>query len=145
MLFQSENSRRSPYLLYDLWQRTDGSDPRSGKQASAGYGKYEGVVQGRINKVHIRPHQTRVYRLGVIWGVEAAAKQRLEDAAAGIGIDQNASMDSSSSESWTLYGVPAPYFFFGVGVVGAIGILVAVSLCDLNRVRGYSLLRSDKV
>ncbi|KAG8846151.1 hypothetical protein FRB96_002050 [Tulasnella sp. 330] len=140
----SENSRNNPYLLYDLWQRTDGSDPRSGPHASAGYGKYEGVVQGHIRKVHIKPHQTRVFKLGVIWGAEAAAKQKQEDAAAGIGMDQNPPMDSSA-ESWVLYGVPAPYLFFGLGVLGAISILVAVSFCDINRVKGYALLRSDQV
>ncbi|KAG9002358.1 hypothetical protein FRB94_003974 [Tulasnella sp. JGI-2019a] len=139
----SENSRKNPYKLYDLWQRQDGSDPRSGRKATAGYGKYEGVVQGHINKVHIKPHQTRVFKLGVIWGAEAARKQRQEDAAAGIGMDQNPSVEDSSS--WTLFGISAPYFFIGAGVIGVTGILVGVSLFDGARLKGYALLRSDKV
>ncbi|KAG8945084.1 hypothetical protein FRC04_001245 [Tulasnella sp. 424] len=73
----SEWSRRAAYYLYDLWELEDKMDanitmtPRAQsvpRKDGRRYGKFEGVVRGHIENVQVKPHQTRVWKLGVIWG-----------------------------------------------------------------------------
>ncbi|KIO16658.1 hypothetical protein M407DRAFT_33692 [Tulasnella calospora MUT 4182] len=73
----SDWSRKAAYYLYDLWELEDNVNanitmtPRAEsvpRKDGRRYGKYQGVVRGHIQNVHVKPHQTRVWKLGVIWG-----------------------------------------------------------------------------
>ncbi|KAG8895560.1 hypothetical protein FRC01_012314, partial [Tulasnella sp. 417] len=73
----SDWSRRAAYYLYDLWELEDDANanitmtPRAEyvpRKDPRRYGKYKGIVRGHIQNVYVKPHQTRVWKLGVIWG-----------------------------------------------------------------------------
>lgn len=69
-LSQSEASGRASYYLYDLWGKEDRSGANGKAPSGPKYGKFEGIVQGRIKNVRIRSHQTRVWKLAPIWGAQ---------------------------------------------------------------------------